>query len=233
MRNLALVAMITLLAVPAGAKNYSSPEALVQAVETAERAGDVRTLRELVGADFVQHHASGVIEPRAAYLADRARPAMNPSTGRDYLERDVEWRIVERTAVRTSLTRIRGAKPGQDLWVRSTVVAIKAPTGWRLVNLDSALLYEGPSYDAPASLVLPTSEFESAESGKFRFLLRGGQAYAVFASGRMNPLIPIGKDIYWCGNGSTLTLERGADASIVAATRRYGDRIAWRALAHP
>jgi hypothetical protein len=223
------LALILMLSIAAHAPSTSSPEALFQAVQAAERAGDVATLRALVGPAFVQHHASGVVEPRDAYFADHGSPAANPARGRRYLERDVQWRTMGNTAVRTSIARIRGARPGEEIWVRSTAVATRERRGWQLVDLDSALLYEGPTYEAPPE-PMPGARFASKEGGAFQLLERGGQPYYSFQGGREVPLIAIGKGLYWAGPGSTLTLERGADGVVVAVTRRAGDRIAWRAV---
>jgi ketosteroid isomerase-like protein len=228
------LAVPLMFSIAAHAASTSSPEALFQAVQAAERAGDVATLRTLVGPAFVQHHASGVMEPRDAYLADHGAPAANPARGRGYLERDVQWRNMGNTAVRTSIARIRGARPGEEIWVRATAVMTREGRGWQLVDLDSALLYEGPAYEAPPE-PMPATRFASKEGGAFQLLERGGQPYFSFQGGREIPLIAIGKGIYWAGPGSTLILERGPDGTVVAVRRRSGDRIAWRAVpvSHP
>ena len=162
------LAVLLMFSVAAHAASSSSPEALFQAVQAAERAGDVVTLRSLVAPAFLQHHASGVVEPRDANLADHGSPAANPARGRGYLERDVQWRRMGNTAVRTSIARIRGARPGEEIWVRSTAVATREGSGWQLVDLDSALLYEGPTYEAPPE-PMPVTRFGSKEGGEVRF----------------------------------------------------------------
>ena len=67
------VAANTISAAPSG------PEALMRAVQAAERSGDVTTLARLTSPEFEQEHATGAIEPREAYLvAIRARAATTP-----------------------------------------------------------------------------------------------------------------------------------------------------------
>jgi hypothetical protein len=193
-----------------------SPEQLIQAVQTAERVGDVASLTRLVSPAFIQQHSSGTVERLSAYLADRSSASTNPSSGRSYVERDVQWRQVGDTAIRTSIARIRGAKPGIDIWVRSTAVVVREDGAWKLLNLDSALLHEGPPYDAPIAIPSPTRDL----------LTRGGQTYLEL-QGRETPLIPIRPDLFWAGDGSTLTLARDPSGAVVSMTRKYGERIAW------
>jgi ketosteroid isomerase-like protein len=228
MRKYIVIPLIWLAAIGAAPPD-SSPESLIDAVQTAERAGDVASLEKLIRPDFVQHHASGTVEPRVAYLADRSATTTNPTSGRGYLERDVQWRRSGNVAMRTSIARIRGAKPGADLWVRSTAMVVREKDRWRLFNLDSALLLDTPEYDGPAADKLPTAQFASKEGGRFRFLMRGGQPYLEFENGREIPLIATAPDLYWSGTGSTLSIVRDAGGNAKSVIRKYGNRIAWTA----
>ena len=203
-----------------------TPEALMQAVQAAERSGDVAALTRLTSPQFEQQHATGVIEPRKAYLAAIAARPANAGNRRGFLERDVRWRRTRNTAIRTSITRIRAAKAGMDVWVRSTAVVGREGGAWRLLNLDSALLYEGPTYDAPPAH-LPEARFASKEGGPFSFLVRGGQPYLELEHGLEIPLIAVGTDVYSEGGGSTLTIARDRDGGVTSVTRKNGERVVW------
>lgn len=230
MLKTAMIGLAMLAAAEVSAGPGSSPQALIDAVQKAEQAGDVATLEKLVGPAFVQHHASGTVEPRSAWLADRRSSQSNPTAGRAYLERDIDWRYAGAVAVRTSIARLRGAKPGIDVWVRSTAIIVKDKREWRMLDLDSALLIETPTYDGPLIGQLPNARFGSKEGGIIHFTIRGGLPHLVFDTGRETPLIALGPDLYWCGSGSTLALERNADGQVSAAARRYGEKVAWRAV---
>jgi ketosteroid isomerase-like protein len=210
----------------------SGPEALMQSVRAAERSGDVAALTRLTSPQFVQQHATGAIEPREAYLASLVGRAARGTPRRGFLERDVRWRQTGDTAIRTSITRIRGAKAGTDVWVRATAVVAREAGVWRLLNLDSALLYEGPTYDAPAA-DLPASRFASNGGGPFSLFVRSGQPYVELEHGVEIPLIPIGPDIYSEGGGSTLTIVRDKQGVVTAVTRKNGGLVAWTAAALP
>jgi hypothetical protein len=229
MLKTAVMSLAMLAAAESSANPGLSPQALIDAVQKAEQAGDVTTLAKLVSPAFAQHHASGTVEPRSAWLADRSSSQSNPTVGRTYLERDIQWRYAGHVAVRTSIARIRGAKPGTDIWVRSTAVVEKEKREWHLLDLDSALLLETPAYDGPLIGRFPDGRFGSKAGGTFRFAIRGGLPHLFFDNGREIPLIAIGPDLYWCGSGSTLTMEWDADGQAAAVTRHYGEKVAWRA----
>lgn len=204
-----------------------SPEALIEAVQAAERSGDAAALTRLTSQQFVQEHATGLIESRVTYLASRNGKAADPAGGRGFLERDVQWRRAGDTAIRTAITRIRGATAGNDVWVRSTAVVAREGGAWRLLDLDSALLVQAPIYDGPVDEQFPTAAFASEKTGAFHFLVRGGQAYLVFADGRESPLIPIGPETFWYGAGSTLGIARDSAGRVTSVTRKNGVRVAW------
>jgi ketosteroid isomerase-like protein len=208
----------------------TTPESLIQSVQAAERSGDVAALMGLTSPQFEQMHATGAIEPRDAYLAAIAARPANAGNRRSFLERDVRWRRTGNTAIRTSITRIRGAQAGSDVWVRSIAVITRQAGAWRLLNLDSALLYQGPTYDAGRAQ-LPQSGFASREGGVFNFLVRDGQPYMELEHGIEIPLIAIGPETYSEGGGATLTVGRDAQGAVTSVARKNGDRVLW--VAHP
>jgi ketosteroid isomerase-like protein len=226
---------LALLVAAAGANTSSAPvtpEALMQAVQAAERSGDVAALTRLTNPQFEQQHATGAIEPREAYLAAIAGRRVNAGNRRGFLERDVRWRRIGNTEIRTSITRIRGAQAKTDVWVRSTAVVARDGGAWRLLNLDSALLYQGPTYDAPPAQ-LSQSGFASREGGAFSILVRDGQPYVELEHGVEIPLIAVGSDVYSEGGEATLTIGRDQQGKVTSVTRKNGDRVLWVAAPQP
>lgn len=214
------------LALAASAPDTGALERIVLAIQAAEHAGDAATLERLTAADFVQHHSTGVEEPRAAWLVSRRTPAH--LAGRSYLERDIRWRVAAGTAVRTSIARIRGAKPGIDLWVRSTAVLTHAGGAWQLLDLASATLFEGLAVEQPVT-GLPLGAFAMADGAEVTIFERGGQVYLRQPGNREAPLISQSPDLFFAGIGSTLRVERSPDGGPAAITRRFGERLAWTA----
>lgn len=217
-----------LLALTVAIAPADDPEAAFRAVIAAARAGDATTLQQLTASEFMQHHAYGLAEPRAAWLAGIGKGGLSQASGSEFTEFAPHIRGFGDTAIRHSVVRIRRPDRAIDTWTRSLAVLVRFPAGWRLVELESALLYEGPIANLDPSPDC-LGRYAMEKQAPVEVKTDGGLFFLAFQDGKSLPLIPTAEDTFVSGYGSTLKCVRDASGKVIAARRMYGDRLAWEA----
>lgn len=200
-------------------------DAAFNAFIAAARAGDRPALERLTDPGFVQHHGYGLTETRTVWLGSLGMAG--PAARTNYLELAPSVRISGSTAMRTSFVRLRRPERGLDTWTRSNVVLVRDSDAWRVSDVATALLWEGPISDAVPDPRL-VGEYRTERGETWRVADMGGMFALIPGEGRFVPMFPIGGDRLFAGYGSTLRPVIEGDA-VVAIERYFGERLAFRA----
>ena len=215
---------------PASAGASAEVERAFTAFILAARAGDRKALAEATDPVFVQHHGTGLTEDRSVWLESQglAGAAAGGAAGTAFLELGPSVRVSGGTAIRSSFVRLRRAERGLDLWSRSTAVLVRGAGRWRVADLATAILWEGPITDIALDPAV-AGAYRTEQGQAWTIRIEDGLARLESGPGRFVPLFPIGPDLLSSGTGSTLRAVRGEGGRILAVERYFGERRAWKA----